>query len=106
MSEECLRKSFKLRSEKYCDHKKVLASVLYPERYSTEQGTCWLCWTRLTHESLAKWRKSPYYCHEQTTPQICPVCGYDHWIGSVWYPFKYLRDTGKILMGNPSFRRI
>lgn len=100
-----LHESFKYRSKKYCDAKKILESTLYPERFKIDQGTCWLCWMRLTGQELASWRREPYYERGMKHKEECPVCGYNHWIGAVWYPFRYLQEKGKIILGNPSFRR-
>lgn len=101
-----LHASYKYRLQKYCDAKKILDSSLYPERFTIDEGTCWLCWMRLTGQELRGWRKKPFYELELTHGKKCPACGYTHWTGATWFPFKYLEEKGKILVGNPSFRRI
>jgi len=98
--------SFKQQTEKYCNAKKVLNSTLYPERFEVNQGTCWLCWMRLTRQDLIGWRKKPYCDMSFNHDKECPVCGYSHWAGATWFPFIYLQEKRKILIGNPSFRRI
>lgn len=75
---------------KYCDPAKVASSSLFPDKYSPEQGTCWLCFVRLTGEyNLERWRIEPFF-ERKTHPSICPVCGYNRWKGGIWYPFKLL----------------
>lgn len=79
--------------------KRIFDAKNNPDQFDTEMGVCWMCWMDLTGESLIEWRKEPYSSvtlHEKE----CPLCGYDHWKGRVWYPFRYLRGY----IGNPSSR--
>jgi len=71
-----------------------------PDNYSVELGTCWMCWLDLTgEETLEKWRMEPF-SEVKLHEKVCPLCGYPHWKGRVWYPFRYLRGY----LGNPSSR--
>jgi len=105
ISDKDLQKAFKQRTEGYCDAEKVRESTLYPGKYNVDQGTCWLCWMRLTGQELKGWRKPPYFISRLRHGSECPVCGYTHWIGATWFPFIYLQEQGKFFLSNPSFRR-
>jgi len=79
--------------------RKVFDARRYPDRESIDLGVCWMCWMDLTEEPLEKWRREPYSFvipHDQ----VCPLCGYMHWKGRIWYPFRFIRGY----IGNPSSR--
>jgi len=68
----------------------------YPDNFPT----CWMCWMTLTGQGLSEWRAEPYSDNEHHV-SICPLCGYDGWIGRRWFPFLFLRRQE---IGNPSSR--
>lgn len=57
------------------------------------------CWIDLTFEMLEKWRIEPY-SEMKEHEKFCPLCGYPHWKGRIWYPFRFIRGY----IGNPSSR--
>lgn len=70
-----------------------------PDLYSIDFGVCWQCWLDLSGKMLDGWRREPY-SEMKTHSKVCPLCGYDHWVGRVWFPFRFLRGY----IGNPSSR--
>lgn len=100
-----IQDSYKAKLMYHCDPHKILESTLFPEKYSIDQGACWLCWMRLTGKDLLNWRKEPYYATKLQHEKECPVCGYKHWLGATWYPFRYLQRKKTAFSNNPSFRR-
>lgn len=64
-----------------------------------EYGTCWGCFMSITKQDIDNWRED--YSEKKEHPNTCPLCGYEHWKGRVWYPFKFIRDME---IGNPSRR--
>lgn len=71
------------------------------DKLASNFGVCWKCWIRITGEAqLEDWRKEPYSTMKEHI-DICPLCGYDHWRGRVWFPKRYLMA---IEIGNPSRR--
>lgn len=67
-------------------------------KYSDDYGTCWMCWIQLTDEELIM---DPSYSDNEKHMSLCPLCGYEHWIGRRWFPFRYLKWG---VIGNPSSR--
>lgn len=67
--------------------------------FDIDQESCWMCWMDLTGNMLENWRKEPY-SEVKTHSKKCPICGYPHWKGRVWYAFRFLRGY----IGNPSSR--
>lgn len=105
MKRKLLNAIVKKRVLKHCDPEKVLHSSLFAETYPEDQATCWLCWVRLTGEGLEGWKKEPYYSAYYKHTNECQVCGYNHWEGGAWFPFRYIKRYGKRLLRNPSFKR-
>lgn len=69
------------------------------DKYSIDLGVCWMCWMDLTGEPLEKWRREPF-SFTKSHDKICPLCGYMHWKGRIWFPFRFIRGY----IGNPSSR--
>jgi len=82
--------------------------VKYPEKrkraarkwqeYPPDLGVCWMCWLEITKLPFEPFRDSEF-CSDEKHDEECPLCGYTHWSGKVWYPFKYLWVKE---IGNPS----
>lgn len=79
--------------------KAVFEAKNNPDVHSLDLGTCWMCWVDLTGEWLDKWRYEPF-SEVALHKEICPLCGYNHWKGRIWYPFRYKKNY----IGNPSER--
>ena len=73
----------------------LLKNAPLPEDF----GTCWACFMDITKCQLDEYREK--YSAKIEHEESCPLCGYDHWKGRVWYPFKLIRDME---IGNPSTR--
>ena len=81
------------------EHRINKVAKLTLKEFKDEFGTCWQCWMDLTGKGLDDWREK--YSEAKDHPKECSLCGYDHWKGRVWYPFKFLRNEG---VSNPSRR--
>lgn len=79
--------------------KRVWEAKTFPDRFDTDFPTCWMCWNDLSGKWLEDWRKEPF-SEMKEHEEKCPLCGYPHWKGRVWYPFRFLRNYS----GNPSRR--
>lgn len=89
----------KLKNRELRRMKNVYHARKNPDKYSIELGVCWMCWLDLTSEMLEKWRIEPF-SEMRSHEKVCPLCGYPHWKGRIWYPFRYIRGY----IGNPSSR--
>lgn len=69
--------------------------------FKDNYGTCWQCFMGLTGEGLDEWRGE--YSIREDHPEECPLCGYNHWKGRIWFPFKYLNNLSQNIE-NPSRR--
>jgi hypothetical protein len=78
---------------------KQLAEKYTLEKIPEDMEVCWGCFMDITKADIDEWRA--IYSEDKVHPATCPLCGYDHWKGRVWYPFKFLKD---VKIGNPSER--
>lgn len=92
-------RSAKRQNRRLRDLKKLALLKRNPDKLPIDIGTCWMCWIDLTGEGLNDWRKEPYSEMKGHDPE-CPLCGYHHWKGRIWYPLKYKQNW----IGNPSSR--
>lgn len=92
-------KKAKQKNRQYRKMKYVMKAKNDPDSFDTELGVCWMCWMDITGQELIKWRNYPY-SEVKLHEEVCPLCGYDHWKGRIWFPFRYLRGY----IGNPSSR--
>lgn len=77
----------------------VLDAKKNPDKYSMDMGTCWMCWVEITGEWLESYRYEPF-SQNKHHEEVCPLCGYSHWKGRIWFPFRFKRHY----IGNPSAR--
>lgn len=81
-------------------YKKNLQKLGGIDGLSPDFGVCWQCWIRITGQGLEDWRREPF-SQANEHEERCPLCGYEHWKGRIWFPKQYLMATE---IGNPSRR--
>jgi len=81
-------------------YRKNLTKIGGIDGMSMDFGVCWQCWIRITGQGINNWRKEPFSENRQHE-ETCPLCGYEHWQGRVWYPKRFIIACE---IGNPSRR--
>lgn len=98
-TDDRMLKQIAFRAPSYI-YRKNLLKIGGIEGMSLDFGVCWQCFIRITGQGLSNWRKEPY-SEMREHREICPLCGYDHWRGRIWYPKRYIMA---VEIGNPSRR--
>jgi len=76
--------------EEHCDIKQFLKNAEEILSFPLDLPCCWICWVLITNNDIRKWRKT-FYCNPFYKPVApCPICGYQKWKGSAWYPVLFV----------------